>query len=138
MRGERYQEDAGGRVSREVERAIGAFDFDRLRREYWHQDECLFLENFLSREAVEEHLVHDVEKLKPNVHRNRLPGHKTGGSISSYTFREKAPVFFELYSSPAFMDFVSRLVGACLMPCPESDPHAVALYYCTAPGDFRG
>jgi len=138
MREERYEGGATANVPQEVERAIGALDFDRLRMEYWHQDECLFLETFLPPEVVEQCLVPDVEKLKPNVHRNRLPSHKKGGSISSYTLREKAPVFLELYRSPAFIDFVSRLVGARLVPCPESDPHAVALYYYTEPKDFMG
>jgi hypothetical protein len=36
------------------------------------------------------------------------------------------------------MDFLSRLVGARLMLCPENDPHACALYYYTEPGDHIG
>jgi hypothetical protein len=56
-----------------------------------------------------------------------------GGSISYYTLSEKAPVFLELYRSPAFIDFISQLVDHPVMPCPEDDPHACALYFYTEP-----
>jgi hypothetical protein len=61
-----------------------------------------------------------------------------GGSISYYTLSEKAPVFLELYRSPAFIDFISQLVAHPVMPCPEDDPHACALYFYTEPGDHMG
>src|SRR5437773_10415093 len=44
----------------------------------------------------------------------------------------------ELYRSPAFLDFLSRLVEARLMLCPENDPRSCALYYYTEPGDHIG
>jgi hypothetical protein len=51
---------------------------------------------------------------------------------------EKAPVFVELYRSPAFIDFISRLVGHPVMPCPDDDPLACALYFYNQPGDHIG
>jgi hypothetical protein len=48
---------------------------------------------------------------------------------------EKAPIFLDLYHSPAFIDFISRLVGTAVMPCPDDDPHACALYFYIEPGD---
>jgi len=126
------------RLAAAVEWAVAALDFEHLRRQYWEQNEFVFLERFLPPEVVERHLVPAVEALKPNVHRNYLPRHKKGGSISYYTLAEKAPVFLALYKSPAFVDFLGRLVGARVMPCPEDDPHACALYYYTEPGDHIG
>ena len=76
--------------------------------------------------------------MKPQLNRNYIPGHKKGGSISYYSVREQAPAFLQLYRSPAFMDFLTRLVGVPLLPCPENDPHACALYYYTEPGDHIG
>ncbi|MBI4401253.1 MAG: 2OG-Fe(II) oxygenase [Nitrospirae bacterium] len=121
-----------------VEQAVAALDFERLRKEYWDQDEFVFLGGFLPRSVVEETLVPQVQRLKPELNRNFIPGHKKGGSVSYYTVREKAPEFMELYRSPVFIDFLSRLVNARLMLCPEHDPHSCALYYYTEPGDHIG
>jgi len=87
---------------------------------------------------VERDLIPHVERLRPEVHRNYIPGHKKGGSISAFTLGQKAPVFLRLYTSPAFMDFLSRVVKTRLLLCPDSDPHACALYYYTEPGDHIG
>lgn len=125
-------------VEQALVRALDGVDFERARREFWEQNECLFLERFLEPEVVERHLLPEVDKLRPNVHRNYIPGHKKGGSISSYTLAEKAPLFLTLYKSPAFIDFASCLTGARLLPCPDDDPHACALYFYTEPGDHMG
>jgi hypothetical protein len=122
----------------EVSQAIQGLDFERIHRLYWDQNECVFLERFLPAEAVAQHLLPGVERLRADVHRSYIPRHKKGGSVSFYTLAEKAPVFLELYRSPAFVDFISRLVDAPVMACPEDDPHACALYYYTEPGDHIG
>jgi hypothetical protein len=125
-------------LSAEVSRAIQGLDFERTRRVYWEQNECVFLEQFLPPEVVEHCLLPAVALLRAEVHRNYIPKHKKGGSVSYYTLVKKAPVFLELYRSPAFIDFVSQLVGAAVMPCPDADPHACALYFYTEPGDHIG
>jgi hypothetical protein len=122
----------------EVPRAIQALDFERTRSTYWEQNECVFLERFLPAEVVEHHLLPEVEQLRADIHRNYIPKHKKGGSVSYYTLVRKAPVFLELYRSPAFIDFISRLVGHPVVPCPDDDPHACALYFYTEPGDHIG
>jgi hypothetical protein len=125
-------------VEQALARAIEGVDVERARRQYWDQNECLFLERFLPAAVVERHLLPEVDKLRPNVHRNYIPGHKKGGAISYYTLCEKAPLFLALYKSPAFVDFVSRLTGVGVQPCPDADPHACALYFYTEPGDHMG
>ena len=125
-------------LSEKVPHAIQALDFERTRRIYWEQNECVFLEQFLPPEVVEHHLLPDVEQLRAMVHRSYIPKHKKGGSVSYYTLAEKAPVFLDLYHSPAFIDFISRLVGSAVVPCPDGDPHACALYFYTEPGDHIG
>ncbi len=121
-----------------VDRAVSVLDLERVRREYWEQNEAIFLERFLPPQVVERVLVPEVEQLRAHVHRNYIPGHKKGGSVSFYALAEKAPVFLSLYRSSAFVDFVGRLAGAPVMPCPEDDPHACALYFYTEPGDHMG
>jgi hypothetical protein len=125
-------------LSEEIPRAIQALDFERTQHRYWEQNECVFLEQFLPPEVVERYFIPDVAQLRSEVHRNYIPKHKKGGSVSYYTLAEKAPVFLDLYRSPAFIDFISRLVGARVMPCPDDDPHACALYFYTEPGDHIG
>ncbi len=129
---------AADRLSVVIEKGVSALDVGKIRREYWEQNECVFVERFLPAEVVEATLDPEVQRLRPEVNRNYIPGHKKGGSISAFTLGQKAPVFLVLYTSPAFLDFLSRLVGAPLMLCPDNDPHACALYYYTEPGDHIG
>lgn len=128
-------EDVQTAVSEEVQRAIQGLDFNQIQRTYLEQNECLFLEQFLPPAVVERFLMPEVEQLRPHLHRNYIPKHKKGGSVSYYLMKEKAPAFMALYKSPAFIDFISQLVQARVMPCPEDDPHSCALYFYTEPGD---
>jgi len=121
-----------------LRRAVSTLDCERIRRDYREQNECVFIERFLAPEVVERDLLPHVERLRPEVHRNYIPGHKKGGSISAFTLDQKAHVFLSLYTAPAFMDFLSRLLETRLLRCPDNDPHACALYYYTEPGDHIG
>lgn len=125
-------------VSAAIQQAISALDFERIRQEYWSQNEFICIPGFLPQDVIERNLVPSTRELKAQLNRNYIPGHKKGGSVSYYTVREQAPAFIELYRSPAFMDFLSHVAGVPLMLCPENDPHACALYYYTEPGDHIG
>ena len=127
-----------GSLGGAVDEAVKRLDLDRLSREYWDQNEFLFVPQFLSRSLVEKHLVPQAQGVKGELNRNYIPGHKKGGSVSYYKVIEKAPRFLDLYRSGAFIEFLSRLVQAKLSRCPESDPHSCALYYYTEPGDHIG
>lgn len=119
-----------------IQQAVAALDMERVRREYWEQNEVVFLERFLPCEVVVKHLVPQIEGLKPYVHRSHIPRVRKGGSISFYTLMEKAPEFLELYRSSQFINFLNLLVGTRVTPCPENDPHSCALYFYTEPGDY--
>lgn len=125
-------------ISQAVEQAIAALDVDRLRDEYWKQNEFLFLKQFLPRDIVEAELVPEAQAVRTDLNRNYIPGHKKGGSVSYYTMRERAPGFIELYRSDAFRHFLNGLTGQELLLCPDNDPHSCALYYYTEPGDHIG
>ncbi len=125
-------------VAEAVDRAVAALDVERLSREYWEQNEFLYLKQFLPRTFVEAALVPQAQGVKGDLNRNYIPGHKKGGSVSYYTVIEKAPRFLEFYRSDAFRQFLNRLVKADLRLCPENDPHSCALYYYTEPGDHIG
>lgn len=121
-----------------IERAIASLDFERIRKEYWDQDECVYLKAFLPPEVVERYFVPQVRNLKPKLNRNYIPGRKKGGSVSYFTVREEAGEFLTLYRFPAFLGFLKRLTEVPLQLCPETDPHSCALYYYTEPGDYIG
>jgi hypothetical protein len=124
-------------VEEAVNRSIQRLPFDRVRQAYGEQNEFIFLDRFLPEEAVDR-LLFEVDRVRPEVHRNYIPGHKKGGSVSYHTLVGKAPAILALYRSPAFLDFLSQLAGVRLLPCPDDDPHACALYFYTEPGDWMG
>ena len=130
-------EDPGVTVEDAVTRSIDALDFDRISEAYREQNEFVFLDRFIP-SAVVSRLLSEVEQVRPEVHRNYIPKHKKGGSVSCFTLVGKAPATLALYRSPAFIDFLSRLAGARLVLCPEDDPHRCALYFYTEPGDHMG
>ena len=117
--------------------AITGLDEPDIHSAYWEQNEFVLLPRFIPQTVVEPCLL-EIKQLEPDIHRNYVPGHKQGGSVSSYVIREKAPTLLALYRSPALRNYLSRLVDSQLMLCPEGDPHACALYYYTKPGDHIG
>ena len=125
-------------VTEAVDRAIAALDLDRLERDYWEQNEFLYIPQFLPREFVEAELTSQAQALKSGLNRNYIPGHKKGGSVSYYTVREQAPQFMDLYRSDAFRAMLNRLTRVNLLLCPDNDPHSCALYYYTEAGDHIG
>ena len=124
-------------IAHEIERSVKAVDVERLRRTYWEQDEFFHLERWLPAPIVAR-MGAEVERVRPQIHRNYIPRHKKGGSVSYYTLLEQAPTIRALYRAPAFIELLSTLTGRALQPCPESDPHSCALYFYTEPGDHIG
>jgi hypothetical protein len=120
-----------------IDRALARLDPDEIRATHRRQDEFVHLPGCFPPELVER-LIADVERVRPHVHRNYIPGHKKGGSVSYWTLVEEAPAILGLYRSPALLAFLERVTGQRLQPCPDSDPHACALYFYTEPGDHIG
>jgi hypothetical protein len=83
-------------------------------------------------------LIAAVDATKSLAHRNYVPGHKRGGSISRHTIDAHAAVIAELYRSQALFDWLGLLAGESLQASAADDPHAYALYFYTAPGDHIG
>lgn len=125
-------------VEQAVEQAVARLDLEQARKDYWGQNEFIVLKGFLPPAVVAGAFVPQVERLKPQLNRNYIPGHKKGGSVSYFTVREQAKEFLAFYRSPAFLKFLRDLTNAPLQLCPDSDPHSCALYYYTEPGDHIG
>ena len=124
-------------IEQEIVRAIEGLDLLETRRCYREQNEFVLLDRFLTQPAVDEFL-REVDLLTPGVKRNDVSGHKKEGSVNFYALLSQAPGILSLYRSPAWLTFLSRLVDAPLMLCPEHDPHTCTLYYYTEPGDHIG
>ena len=120
-----------------IERALAVLPVEALERQYWEQDEFLFIPDAVPRETVAP-LLEDVERLEPGLNRNYIPRHKKGGSVSHFAIADGGPALLAFYRSEAFRRFLGRLVRADLTLCPDDDPHACALYFYTAAGDHMG
>lgn len=125
------------RVEEAVGEALSGLDADASARRYREQNEFFHAARFLDAPTVDA-LLEDVEQVRGTLNRNYIPGHKQGGSVSSYTLLQHAPSIVALYRSPALIEFLSSLAGVRLLLCPEEDPHACALYFYTEPGDHIG
>lgn len=117
--------------------AIRSLDPHTLRERFVHQGAFLYLDRFLPAD-VTARLVESARALVPAVNRNYLPGHKQGGSVSRHTIDRLAPHIAELYRSRALIDWLEAITGDKLLPSPDDDPHAYALYYYTREGDHIG
>src|SRR5438477_10209473 len=124
-------------VADEIERALARLDIAAVKRTYWEQNEFFHLERWVPASIIER-MVAEVERVRPAVHRNYIPRHKKGGSVSYYTLVEQAPTILAFYRAPAFIRFLADITGQPLQPCPDSDPHSCALYFYTEPGDHIG
>lgn len=117
--------------------AVAAHDADSLQQDFARQGGFIYLDKFLPQEAADR-LADLARALQPDLNRNYLPGHKQGGSISRHTIDQRAPFIAELYRSKTLIGFLEKLTGDTLLPSPDDDPHAYALYYYTKPGDHIG
>jgi hypothetical protein len=124
-------------VAQDIEAALASLDLETVKKTYWDQNEFICLERWLPAPIVAR-MVAEVDRVRPAVHRNYIPRHKKGGSVSYYTLVEQAPTILALYRAPAFIRFLGHLTGQSLQPCPDTDPHSCALYFYTEPGDHIG
>ncbi|MSR15245.1 MAG: 2OG-Fe(II) oxygenase [Gammaproteobacteria bacterium] len=115
----------------------GALDLRALQAQFVAQNEFLSVSDFLPTEWLKQ-LTASLTNLEPRVHRNYIPRHKKGGSISKFDLDEYAPVFGALYQHEGLREILIQITGQLLLPCPGNDPHSYALYYYTEAGDHIG
>jgi hypothetical protein len=116
---------------------LAGLDLLALRNEFTPQGAFLHVPDFLTPDITAQ-LIAAVASVTASVHRNYLPGHKQGGSVSRHSIDLLAPYIAELYRSAALIDWLAQLTGERLQPSPAADPHAYALYFYTLPGDHIG
>lgn len=112
-------------------------DPETAEARFWQQNEFLVAEQFLDAPALAP-LIAESAQMRRAIHRNYVPTVKKGGSVSYFDLLRDAPSIIALYHSPDFIALLSRITRERLLVCPDSDPHACALYYYTEPGDHIG
>lgn len=112
-------------------------DSTQFKSTYTAQDEFVFVPDFLPKDALAQ-IQARLPALRDAVHRNFIPKHKKGGSISRYQIDQLAPEIADLYVDKSFKAWLEALCGVRLMQSPANDPHAYALYYYTEAGDHIG
>jgi hypothetical protein len=118
----------------ELSQAIATLDSPQIKTDFQSQNEFLVVENFLPNNILNG-LLRTLPSLQPAIHRNYIPRHKKGGSVSRYDLDSLAPLFGEFYRLPVWLQFLREITAEELIYCPDSDPHTYALYYYTEPGD---
>ena len=120
-----------------LESSLVKLDLDQLKGDFRAQDEFLCIANFLPEEILNG-LLDSLPQTTNSVHRNFIPKHKKGGSVSRYDLDITAPLIGELYGCNALRNFFTELSERELNVCPPEDPHTYALYFYTEPGDHIG
>ena len=106
--------------------------------EQFQKNKFIIIDNFIQPSYVREYFIPEVERCMPMMHRVYVPKFKKSGSVSRNQLKQHAPALFNLYYSDQMKQFVENVVGEKLFTSPEDDPHAVALYCYTEPGDHIG
>ncbi len=120
-----------------LQQTIESLNKKEQKKIFLDQDEMLVIENFLP-EIILQAITNLLPEIENNVHRNYIPGHKKGGSVSRFDLDKKIPGIPQLYQSQSFREFLEYLSDRSLLNCPENDPHTYALYYYTEEGDHIG
>ena len=116
---------------------LASLDRTAIRDSFHAANEFLQIEHFLP-DDITRGLISDLDKLNDVVHRNFIPKHKKGGSVSRFDLDQRAERFRHLYEYEPLNEFFSFLADKPLLQCPQEDPHTYALYYYTEPGDHIG
>jgi hypothetical protein len=128
---------AARRFSHSLEGALGAVDLGGLLADYGKYNELFWRDAMVPAELVAS-CTREAEALRPRVVRKRVPGYKKSGSVNYFDIVDAAPNIVALYNDPALIALLSAVSGARLLPCPDDDPHAAALYYYSEAGDGIG
>lgn len=104
----------------------------------YQPNKFLTIPEFIAPVFVKNNFIPEVENAMKHIHRVKVGSFKKSGSVSSQHLKNTAPQLFSLYHSDWMKNFVEKIVGESLLVCPDEDPHSVALYCYTEPGDHIG
>lgn len=99
-------------------------------------DHLATVRDFLLEESFRA-LKDEIEHLS-TVDRSYIPTHKKGGTIPYEYLRSHAPLAVDLYHSPEYQAFLSRIVGDRVLPTPLHHPSSLSVLVYEKPGDYIG
>lgn len=102
-----------------------------LKDQFYATDEFLYLPQAFDSEWINHEWVPLVNHCKKYLHRNYIPFQKKGGSVSYMTLGQQAIPIVQFYRSNELCKLVESITDEKILLCPETDPHACALYYYT-------
>ena len=120
-----------------IVKEINSIDLAMLKKKFLDQDEFIVIENLLTKFSLDA-ILEDLECLRPAIHRNFIPNHKKGGSVSRFEIDRLGTAIPLVYQDPSLFGLLNDLAGGDLQECPEDDPHTYALYCYTEKGDHIG
>ena len=121
----------------QIVKEINAIDLAMFKKKFLDQDEFIVIENLLTKFSLDA-ILEDLERLRPAIHRNFIPNHKKGGSVSRFEIDRLGTAIPLVYQDPSLFGLLNDLAGGDLQECPEDDPHTYALYCYTEKGDHIG
>ncbi len=118
----------------ELQAILKLQNVERLKKEYWNNDEFLYISAFLPDFLVSA-LQQELPNLRKYTHRTKILGVRKGGSVAATNVRAQTNLIRTIYTSDV-MGFISSIVDRDLSICLADDEHAMALYSYTKEGDF--
>src|SRR5262245_64151890 len=97
-------------IEEEIARAVRSLSLPTVRATYREQNEFMVLERWLPAALIET-CAAEALRLRSAIHRNYIPRHKKGGSVSAFTLATQGPTITALYRSPALLDFLRAVTG---------------------------
>lgn len=107
-------------------------------REQFVSQHFLTIPEFVSPDFVRAHYLPELMQCDAHVHRVHVGSFKKSGSVASHDVEKYAPALYAFYHLPALKKWIESIAGCTIYHCPKDDPHSVALYYYTEPGDHIG
>jgi len=117
---------------------IAKTDEINLYKEQYQPNKLLVIDQFISSDYVQAHFLPEIESCRAHIHRVKVGSFKKSGSVSRHNLEKFAPQLFSLYNASWMKQFVEAVVGEKVSLCPPEDPHGIALYCYTEPGDHIG
>ncbi|MCA9420442.1 MAG: hypothetical protein KC592_05470, partial [Nitrospira sp.] len=97
-------------IDQQLNETLQSLDVEETTGHYWDQGEFVVLEHLIPTQLVQE-FMREVERVRPQINRNFIPGHKKGGSVSFYLLQQSAPAILAFYRHQGWINLLSQIAG---------------------------
>ena len=121
-------------MERAISDMLNAVDPEHIATTYRDQGQIVYLDGIMP-PAILERALSEFRELHAKVHRRWFPRVRRGGVVGYQTLQRYAPNIVSLYRSPAFVRFVSQIVGREMLLKSDRDGLGCAIYSYRRQGD---